>query len=105
MLLEAGADKDLARTSDGHTPLHMACHFGMVEMMRFLIGVGANEHAVAGIAVRDPKFTYSRQNCLSYRAVSPYHDSLVDVLGSFNNTAGSVRWSHSFVHCLRVWRD
>ena len=40
-LVKKGADVDLARTSDGWTPLHLAVAFGLTQMVTSLLGEGA----------------------------------------------------------------
>lgn len=48
-MLNGGAQKD-ARTKQGYTPLHIACHHGHINMVRLLIEQGAevNPSTVAG---------------------------------------------------------
>lgn len=45
MLLKAGAKKDTP-TKAGYTPLHIACHYGHVNMVRLLIEQGAEVNPV-----------------------------------------------------------
>ena len=42
LLIDAGADKDKART-DGATPLYIACQNGHLEVVRLLIDAGADK--------------------------------------------------------------
>lgn len=91
VLVRNGADID-AQTKGGYTPLHVACHFGQSNMVKFLLSKGANVRSSTSIGYTP-----------LHQAAQQGHTNIVNVLlqNSAQPNAMTIVSSRFFMYVVR----